>query len=72
MEANNKTAHADNESALSKNQAAVEGLRTDVEKALGELRAISEKNSRVLLLEIAVVVGLGVAVMSLIVGLIVS
>lgn len=71
MEANNKAAHTESESALSKNQAAVAGLQTDVEEALRELRAISEKNSRVLLLEIAAVVALSVAVMSLIVGLIV-
>ncbi|MCY4034148.1 MAG: hypothetical protein OXF29_00655 [Hyphomicrobiales bacterium] len=72
MEANMKTMKAENESALSKNEAAIAGLRTDIEKALGEFRTTTEKKSRVLLLEIAGVVGGVVAIISLIVGLIFS
>ena len=83
MEANMKTMKAESESALSKNEAAIAGLRTDIEKALGEFRATTEKalgefrtttekKSRVLLLEIAGVVGGVVAIISLIVGLIFS
>ena len=56
-----KTMEAKNDSALSKNEAAIERLRTTI-----------EGNARTLLLEIAAVVGLGVAITSLIVGLIVS
>ena len=72
MEANMKTMKAENESALSKNEAAIAGLRTDIEKALGEFRTTTEKKSKVLLLEIAGVVGVVVAIISLIVGLIFS
>ena len=61
VEANMKTMRAENDSALSKNEAAIERLRTTI-----------EGNARTLLLEIAAVVGLGVAITSLIVGLIVS
>ena len=72
METNNKVAHTGNESAAERIRMDFEKLRTDIEKAFEELRTTTEKNSRILLLEIAVVVGLGVVVMSLIAGLIVS
>ncbi|MCY4032186.1 MAG: hypothetical protein OXF05_08715 [Hyphomicrobiales bacterium] len=72
MESNNKVAHTGNESAAERIRMDFEKLRTDIEKAFEELRTTTEKNSRILLLEIAVVVGLGVVVMSLIAGLIVS
>ena len=50
-----------NDSALSKNEAAIERLRTTI-----------EKNARTLLLEIAVLVSVGVAITSLVVGFIVK
>ncbi|MCY4038601.1 MAG: hypothetical protein OXF09_03995 [Hyphomicrobiales bacterium] len=56
MEANNKAAHAESESAI-------ERLRTDNVKAIGELRTIIEGNSRTLLVQMIIVVGFGVALL---------
>ena len=72
MEANNKATLSENKTAIERLIASNERFRSDIEKAVGELRTTTERNSRVLLLEIAGVMGLGVAVISLIVGLIVS
>ena len=66
VEADMKTMKADNEATLAKNESAIDRLRVDIEKALGEFRTTTERRSRVLLLEVACVVGFVVAVMSFI------
>ena len=72
MVAKNKAAHAESGSAIERLIASNERFRSDIEKSLVELHTTIEKNSGILLLEIAGVVGLGFAVMSLIVILMVS
>ena len=69
MEAKNKAFLIENVSTIdrlqSSNEQVIGGLRTDIEKALGKFRTITEKNFRFLFLGVAVVVGLGFALLGM-------
>ncbi|MCY4035094.1 MAG: hypothetical protein OXE98_07410 [Hyphomicrobiales bacterium] len=59
MEGNNKAAHAESESAI-------ERLRTDNVRAIGELRTTIQENARTFLVQMILVVGAGVAILAFI------